>query len=48
MKKPRASLGGFPALTNCGFEIVKSLGVIDPKEGNVPRAVEYSRMSVVG
>ncbi len=33
---------------NGSFEIVKSLGIIDPKENNVPRAVEYSRMSAVG
>ena len=33
---------------NGSFEIVKSLGVIDPKEDNVPRAVEFSRMSAVG
>ena len=33
---------------NGSFEIVKSLGVIDPREDNVPAAVEYSRMSAVG
>ena len=33
---------------NGSFEIVKSLGVIDPREDNVPPAVEYSRMSAVG
>ncbi len=33
---------------NGSFEIVKSLGIIDPKEHNVPRAAEYSRMSAVG
>src|SRR5438034_598822 len=34
--------------TNGNFKIVKSLGVIDPKERNVPRFVEYSRMSAAG
>ena len=33
---------------NGKFKIVKSLGVIDPKEGNVPVAVEYASMSAVG
>ena len=30
---------------NSNFKIVKSLGVIDPKEGDVPRVVEFGRMS---
>ena len=30
---------------NGNFKIVKSLGVIDPKEGDVPRVGEYARMS---
>ena len=33
---------------NGSFEIVKSLGVIDPKEDNVPRAAEFVRMSAAG
>jgi len=33
---------------NSNFKIVKSLGVIDPKEGDVPRVVEFGRMSAVG
>ncbi len=33
---------------NGNFKIVKSLGVIDPKEGNVPRVVEFARMSAAG
>jgi ABC-type branched-subunit amino acid transport system substrate-binding protein len=33
---------------NGHFEIVKSLGVIDPKERNVPRLVEFDRMSAAG
>ena len=33
---------------NGSFEIVKSLGVIDPKEENVPRRRRISRMSAVG
>lgn len=33
---------------NGSFEIVKSLGAIDPKEGNVPRAAEFARMSAAG
>ena len=33
---------------NGNFKIVKSLGVIDPKEGNVPRVVEFGRMSAAG
>jgi ABC-type branched-subunit amino acid transport system substrate-binding protein len=33
--------------TNGNFKIVKSLGVIDPKEANVPRFVEHGRMSAV-
>jgi ABC-type branched-subunit amino acid transport system substrate-binding protein len=33
---------------NGSFDIVKSLGIIDPKEHSVPRAAEYSRMSAVG
>jgi len=32
--------------SNGTFKIVKSLGVIDPKEQNVPRVVESSKMSV--
>ena len=34
--------------SNGSFKIVKSLGVIDPKEGNVLRVVEFGRMSAVG
>jgi ABC-type branched-subunit amino acid transport system substrate-binding protein len=33
---------------NGSFEIVKSLGHIDPKENHVPRAVEFARMSAAG
>jgi ABC-type branched-subunit amino acid transport system substrate-binding protein len=33
---------------NGSFDIVKSLGIIDPKEHNVPRAAEHLRMSAVG
>ena len=33
---------------NGNFKIVKSLGVIDPKEGNVLRVVEFGRMSAAG
>jgi hypothetical protein len=32
--------------TSGSFKIVKHVGVIDPKEGNVPRFVESSRISV--
>jgi ABC-type branched-subunit amino acid transport system substrate-binding protein len=31
--------------SNGCFKIVKNLGAIDPKEGNVPRPAEFSRMS---
>jgi ABC-type branched-subunit amino acid transport system substrate-binding protein len=34
--------------SNGQFKIVKSLGVIDPKEGNVPRFAEPGRVSVAG
>ncbi len=34
--------------SNGNFKIVKNLGAIDPKEGNVPRFVESSRMSAAG
>jgi ABC-type branched-subunit amino acid transport system substrate-binding protein len=34
--------------SNGSFKIVKSLGVIDPKEGIVPRVVEFARMSAAG
>ena len=33
---------------NGDFKIVKSLGVIDPKEGNVLRVVEFGRMGAAG
>jgi len=33
---------------NGNFKIVKSLGVIDPREENVPRAVEFSGMTAAG
>jgi hypothetical protein len=33
---------------NGNFKIVKSLGVIDPKERHVPRVVEFARMSAAG
>jgi ABC-type branched-subunit amino acid transport system substrate-binding protein len=33
---------------NGNFKIVKSLGVIDPKERHVPRVVEFATMSAAG
>ena len=34
--------------TNGNFQIVKNLGVIDPKEQDVSRATERSRMRAAG
>jgi ABC-type branched-subunit amino acid transport system substrate-binding protein len=34
--------------SNGNFRIVKSLGLVDPKEANVPRTVEFARMSAAG
>ena len=33
---------------NGNFKIVKSLGMIDPKEGEVPRVGETSRLGAAG
>jgi len=33
---------------NGNFRIVKSLGVVDPKEADVPRRIEFASMSAAG
>jgi hypothetical protein len=37
-----------PWQKNGNFRIVKSLGIVDPKEADVPRRVEFAGMSGAG